>query len=231
MSLILSLIFSAHALFAAESASAPVTFPALGIKTMVVSVPKGRISITSSKTQKDITVNIIESNKVYSDNKKCIKTVGVENSQLNVKIASENILFEKADCNYDAMIIVPSALNVDMDITSGSALIMVKDINGAINLKTATGTVSVEGDMVKNISAKTATGSMNFGYKTCSGRADLDFISATGKTVLNLPANCKIRVDYKSATGKLFNALGESEDYQVLISSKSASGDFSIGKR
>lgn len=231
MSLFLSLIFSAHTLMAADATSAPVTFPAQGVKSLLVSVPKGRVSLSSSKTQKDITVKIIESNKIYSDNKKCVKTVGLENTQLNVKIASENILFEKADCNYDVMIVVPATQNFDMDITSGSALIMIKDVGGALNLKTATGTVSVEGDVVKNISAKSATGAMNFGYKTCSGRADLDFISATGKTTINLPAACKIRVDYKSAAGKLFNALGESEDYQVMINAKSASGDFSIGKR
>lgn len=231
MSLFLSLLFSAHTLMAANSAPAPVTFPAQGVKSLLVSVPKGRVSLSSSKTQKDISVNIIESNKVYSDNKKCVKTVGLENTQLNVKIASENILFEKADCNFDVMIVVPASQNFDMDLTSGSALIMIKDVSGVLNLKTATGTVSVEGDVVKNISAKSATGSMNFGFKTCSGRADLDFISATGKTTLNLPASCKIRVDYKSAAGKLFNALGETEDYQVLITAKSASGDFTISKR
>jgi hypothetical protein len=71
---------------------------------------------------------------------------------------------------------------------------------------------------------------MNFNYKTCSGRADIDFLSATGKTVLKLPTTCKIRVDYKSAAGKLFNEVGESEDYQVFINAKSASGDFSIKK-
>ena len=129
------------------------------------------------------------------------------------------------------MIVVPATQSFDMDITSGSALITIKDVAGNINLKTATGSVSVEGDVVKNISAKTATGAMSFSYKTCSGRADLDFISATGKAVVNLPASCKIRVDYKSATGKLFNALGESEDFQVLINAKSASGDLSIGKK
>lgn len=235
MSSVLSLMFvialSSQIVVAAGPTPVLANFPALGIKSIMVSVPKGRISITSSRTQKDISVNIIESNKIYSDNKKCIKTVGLENAQLNVKIASENILFEKADCNYDVMIITPFAQTFDMDISSGSALIMIKDVNGILNLKTATGTVSVEGDIVKNISAKSATGNMNFGFKTCSGRADLDFISATGKTSLNLPTSCKIRVDYKSATGKLFNALGETEDYQVLINAKSASGDFSIGKK
>ena len=229
MSLVLSLIFSAVNLMA-DTTATPLSFPANGIRTVMVSVPKGRISIASSKTQKDISVNVIESNKIYKDNKKCIKSIGIENTQLNVKVTSENILFEKAECNYDVMIVVPGAQSFDMDISSGSALIMVKNVNGNINLKTATGSVSVDGDVIKNISAKSATGAMTFSYKTCSGRADLDLMSATGKMTLNLPAVCKIRVDYKSATGKLFNALGETEDYQVLINAKSASGDFTIGK-
>ena len=225
--LLLSIMFS----FSLKAADiAPVTFPAQGIKSLVVSVPKGRISISSSKTQKDISVNVIESNKIYVDSKKCAKSIGLENTQLVVKVSSENILFEKADCNYDVMIVVPVAQGFDMDISSGSALVIVKNVNGAINLKTATGSVSVEGDVVKNITAKTATGNMSFSYKTCQGRADLDFLSATGKMTLNLPSICKIRVDYKSAAGKLFNALGETQDYQVLINAKSASGDLSIGK-
>ena len=231
MSLILSLLFSFRT-YAAENAISPVSFPSQGIKTLMISVPKGRVSLSSSKIQKDsISVNIIESKKVYTDNKKCLKNVGLENSQLNVKISSENILFEKADCNYDVMIVVPASQNFDMDVTSGSALIMIKDISGALNLKTATGTVSVEGDQVKNISAKSATGNMNFGYKTCSNRADLDVITATGKTSIILPATCKIRVEYKSAIGKLFNALGDTEDYQVKINATSASGDLTVGKK
>jgi hypothetical protein len=72
---------------------------------------------------------------------------------------------------------------------------------------------------------------MSFKYRTCSGRADLDILSATGKVTMKLPATCKIRVEYTSATGKLFNAIGESEDYQVKINAKSASGDFSISKQ
>ena len=184
--------------------------------------------MTSLKGQKDITVSVVGPK--TNDEKKCIKSVGLENSQVVVKISSENILFEKADCDYDITIVTPITQNFDLDLSSGSAAISVKDINGAINLKTATGSVDVSGDVLKNITAKTATGPMNFTYKTCSGRADLDFLSATGKTVLKIPGSCKIRVDYKSATGKLFNAVGESEDYQVFINAKSASADFSIGK-
>jgi len=228
MSLLLTLIFSLSTTSFADVTTAPVTFPAAGVKSVSVSVPKGKISISGSKTQKDISVTVTGPKK--DDGKKCIKSVGLENSQFFVKISSENILFEKADCDFDVVIVTPISSVFDMDISSGSAQVVIKDLNGAINLKTATGDVFVSGDVLKNVTAKTATGALNFAYKTCNGRSDVDFMSATGKATLKLPASCKIRVDYKSATGKLFNAIGESEDYQVLINAKSASGDFSVNK-
>lgn len=228
MSLLLTFFLSLTSSALADVGSTPVTFPARGVKTLAVSVPKGKISISSSKNQKDISVSV--AGPKSADGKKCIKSIGVENSEFFVKISSENILFEKADCDFDVTIVTPATMNLDIDVSSGSAQVIVKDLNGVINLKTATGDVFVEGDVLKNVSAKTATGALNFSYKTCSGRADVDFISATGKTMLKLPASCKIRVDYKSATGKLFNAIGESQDYQVLINAKSASGDFTVNK-
>ena len=205
------------------------SFPAQGVKSLHLSLPKGHIYLSSAKNQKDITVKVIGPK--INENKKCIQSVGVENSQLFVKISSENILFEKADCNFDVIVVTPVTQNFDLDISTGAALVSVKDLNGAIDLTTATGSAVIEGDVLKNINAKTATGSLSFSYKACPTRADLDFISATGKTTLKLPATCKIRVDYKSATGKLFNAIGESQDYQVFINAKSASGDFSLEKR
>lgn len=228
MSLLLTFFLSLTSSVLADVASTPVTFPARGVKTLAVSVPKGKISISSSKNQKDISVAVAGPKSV--DGKKCIKSIGVENFEFFVKISSENILFEKADCDFDITIVTPATMSLDIDVSSGSAQVIVKDLNGVINIKTATGDVFVEGDVLKNVSAKTATGALNFSFKACSGRADVDFISATGKTVLKLPASCKIRVDYKSATGKLFNAIGESQDYQVLINAKSASGDFTVNK-
>lgn len=228
MSLLLTFILSLSSQAFAEVTAAPLTFPAAGVKTVNISLPKGKISISSSKNQKDISVSVVGPKK--DDGKKCIKSVGLENSEFFVKISSENILFEKADCDYDVTIVTPMTATYDMDISSGSAQVIIKDLNGAINLKTATGDVFVSGDVLKNVTAKTATGALNFSYKTCNARADIDFMSATGKTILKLPASCKIRVDYKSATGKLFNTIGESSDYQVLINAKSASGDFTINK-
>ncbi len=228
MSLVLSLFIALISGNVFADVANPLRFPSNGIKSLSVSVPKGKIVLVSSKTQKDISVDVVEQNS--KENSKCIKTIGLENTQLNVKITSENIIFEKADCNYDVTVTVPISQNFDMNISSGTAAVTVKDISGALDVKTATGSVGVSGDVLRNISAKTATGAMSFAYKTCSGRADLDLMSATGKMTLSLPPTCKIRVDYKSATGKLFNAIGETEEYQVFINGKSASGDLSIVK-
>lgn len=228
MSLLLTLILSFSSSAFADVTVSPLTFPAAGVKTVNISVPKGKISISSSKNQKDISVTVVGPKK--DDGKKCTKSIGLENSEFFVKISSENILFEKADCDFDVTVVTPITAVYDMEVSSGSAEVVIKDLNGAINLKTATGDVFVSGDALKNITAKTATGALNFSYKTCNARADIDFMSATGKTTLKLPASCKIRVDYKSATGKLFNAIGESKDYQVLINAKSASGDFTVNK-
>jgi hypothetical protein len=209
MSLLLTLILSFSTILKADVAIAPLTFPAAGVKTVNISVPKGKITVSRSKNQKDISVTVVGPKK--DDGKKCIKSVGLENSEFFVKISSENILFEKADCDFDVTIVTPLTSTYDFDVSSGSAQVVIKDLNGTINLKTA-------------------TGALMFSYKTCNSRADIDFMSATGKTTLKLPASCKIRVDYKSATGKLFNAIGESKDYQVLINAKSASGDFTVNK-
>ena len=228
MSLVLSLILSLFQPEAFAQVANPLHFPANGIKSLTVSVPKGKIVLVTSKTQKDISVHVVEKN--AKESSKCIKSIGIENTSLNVKISSENILFEKADCDYEVTVTTPATQSFDMDISSGSATVLVTGISGALNVKTATGLVNISGDVLKNITAKTATGAMSFSYKTCAGRADLDFMSATGKTTLSLPGTCKIRVDYKSAAGKLFNAIGETENYQVFINGKSASGDLSIVK-
>lgn len=230
MSLVLSFILTFLSTAYGETKNEAQTFPSAGVKSIVVSLPKGKVSVTSAKNQKDFSLKVVELNSSTDKNKKCTKQMGIENSQFVVKISSENILFEKADCQYEIALVVPAAEMFDLDLSSGSASLLVKDIQGALNLKTATGVVTVEGGALKNINAKTATGDMSFQYKSCPSRADLDFISATGKMTLFIPGQCKIRVDYKSAAGKLFNGIGESEDYQVLISAKSASGDLIIKK-
>jgi hypothetical protein len=121
-------------------------------------------------------------------------------------------------------------MSFDTEISSGSAMVIVKEMLGSLSLKTASGAAVVSGDVLNNLDVKTATGNMEFSYKKCPSRADVNFLAATTKITMNLPADCKVRTDFKSATGKLFNGLGDSEDYLVLITAKSASGDFYIKK-
>ena len=113
MSLLLSLILSLTNSFA-DVTSEPLVFPSAGVKLISISVPKGKIHVSGSKTQKDISVTVNGPKK--DDGKKCIKSIGLENSQFFVKISSENILFEKANCDYDVTIVTPLSSTFDMDI-------------------------------------------------------------------------------------------------------------------
>lgn len=226
----MSLIFSfflvlSHAAFAQP---APVSFPAAGIKKIEVSVPKGSITIMNSKTQKDISVSVKRKN--VNDEKKCIQTVEIQDTVLVVKIASENKLFNKSDCDYIVSVVAPAAHNVNLDVSTGTAEVSVKDINGAMSITTGTGNVKVVSDILRDINVKTGTGALDLRYKTCSGRADIDIISGTAKTMIELPESCKIRVDYTSGVGKLFNGIGESETFDVKIKATTGSGDLSIVK-
>lgn len=230
MSFILSfiIIFSQNFLTNAQAAS----FPAAGIKKLSVAVPLGKISLSTSKTQKDVSVSLqaIGASKNPDPKRKCIETIELQDSNLVVKVASENVIFEKAKCEYAATVIVPASHGLELDISTGSAGIDVKDINGAMNIASGTGNVYVSTDVLKDVNVKTGTGVLDFKFKTCSGRADVEFMSGTGNSVIELPENCKIRVDFTSAAGKLFNAIGEAEDYQVKIKVKSASGDLRVLK-
>ena len=230
MSFILSLIiiFSQNLFLSANAAS----FPATGLKKLTVAVPLGRISLSTSKTQKDVSVSLqaTGATKNQDPKRKCIETIELQDSNLIVKVASENVLFEKAKCEYSATVIVPASLALELDISTGNATVDVRDINGAMNIATATGNVYVSTDVLKDINVKSGTAVLDFKFKTCSGRADVDLITATGNSVIELPENCKIRVDFSSAAGKLFNGIGEAEDYQVKIKAKTASGDLRVVK-
>lgn len=202
-------------------------FDAAKVKKLEISNPKGEILVTISKNNlKKIFVTI---EKIKFD-KQCRFNISESSDTLSVKVDAENALFDKVNCVTKLRIEVPNSL-FSFDASSGSASITFIDVLGTINFKTATGTVSIKGEVLKNIDGKTATGNVSLNFKKCLGRADIDLVSATGDAEVVLPTNCKIKVTHKSATGDLFNELGESEDYQVTIVSKSAGGSLKVKKQ
>ena len=201
-------------------------FDANTIKKLEISNPKGEISVISSSSAKKIIVTL---EKIKFD-KKCQFNLSSSTEMISAKIELENALFQKSNCITKLKIEIPKKKIVDVDVSSGSANIKLIDIDGNIDFSTATGSVQISGDILKNIEGKTATSNMNISNHKCPSRADINLVSATGDTVIVLPANCRIKVTHKSATGELFNELGESEDYQVHISAKSAAGNLKIKK-
>ncbi len=215
---LLSLSFNS---FASETKE----FQAEGIKKIEITNPKGEIIISSNKNSKKIIVSI---EKVQFD-KECKFNLSSKLDTMMAKVEHENSFFDKANCVAILKVEVP-AKSFDYDVTSGSGTIKMNDVDGKIDFKTATGVVEISGESLKNIEGKTATGNMRLTFNRCPTRADINLASATGDAEINLPIQCKIRVSHKSATGSLFNELGESEEYQVMISSKSAGGNLKIKK-
>lgn len=201
-------------------------FDSASFKKLEISLPKGEISIMGqSHNSKKILVSLEKIDFAKNCKFNLSESVGV----LGVKIEQENALFDKVNCVAKLKVEIPSKL-IDLDVSSGTALIKIVDIEGVINFKTATGAVDLSADEFKNIDGKTATGNLRLALKKCSHRADIDLVTATGDTEIYLPATCKIKVNYKSATGSLFNELGESEDSLVLVNQKSATGGLKIKK-
>jgi hypothetical protein len=200
-------------------------FESNGIKSLEISNPKGEILVSFVKNSKKIRV-IVE--KMQFD-PKCKLLIESELGIVKVRVEHENALFDKANCVSKMKIEVPNKL-INIDVSSGTANVKLIDIDSKIVFKTATGLVEINGELLKNVEGKTATGNMRISYNNCPNRADIDLVTATGDAEILLPSHCKIKVTHKSATGDLFNELGETEDFQVLINSKSAAGSLKIRK-
>lgn len=217
----LALVITSSSAWAAEVKEVEST----GVKKISVSNPKGEIQIVSAKKTNKILVSI---DKIELD-KKCNLVITPSMGTLKVAVEHDSSLFEKVNCVSKLKITVP-AKSYAVDVSSETAGVKIIDVDGKIDFKTATGAVDISGETLKNIEGKTATGNMRLSYRKCQCRADIDLVTATGDTEIFLPSDCKIRVVHKSATGELFNELGESEDYQVLIDSRSAGGNLRIKK-
>lgn len=218
--LLLTAIFSQVAV--ADSVK---TFSTNDLSKIKVAMTKGRLLITQT-ADGPIKTTLT---KVKFD-EKCQDVRVMNGSTLEMTIGQPNNFFSSAKCEADVKVEVPAGLNLEFELSAGTAEITVEKVTGHFGIKTSSGNVLLSGDVLKNFSVTTASGNVSGVFKKCEGRADLDFLSAGGDVDLELPATCKIRVSHKSATGELYNEIGETTDYQVMIKSKSASGNLSITK-
>jgi hypothetical protein len=193
-----------------------------GFKLIQLENPKGEINFIS-KNEPKIKINI---EKVQFDPKCNLKFIE-EGTTLRIVIDQENMIFDKATCISKVNITAPKEM--ELKISTGTAPIKVDNFTSAINFKSATGDFTGL-NMSSHFSGTTATGAINLKYNKCPERADIDLISASSDAEIIFPSPCKIKVSHKSATGELFNEIGESSDYKVLIKSKSASGNLKILK-
>jgi len=200
-------------------------FEAASMKKIEIKNPKGEITVLGMKGLKKISVKF---EKVQFDSK--CKFVQEENAgKLLLSVVHESGLFEKANCVGKLTVNVPTGLS-EIEVSTGSGQVKFAGVDSAVDFKTATGNVEIKGEFLKSVTGKTATGAIVLTYYSCPKRADIDLITATGDAEVNLGPGCKIRATHKSATGELFNEMGDNEDYQVLVAMKSASGNLKIKK-
>lgn len=214
--------YSHSSLAAAESTK---TFPTNEITKLKVEMGQGRLHITTSSDSSIKTS--LEKIKFDTD---CQDLRAVNGSTLEITIGQPNNFFSQSKCDAALKIEVPAGLNLEYEISAGKTEITVEKVTGHFGIKNGAGNVLLSAETLKNYSVRTTSGNVSGVFKKCEGRADLDFLTAGGDVDLELPATCKIRVQYRSATGDLFNEIGETNDYQVMIKSKSASGNLSITK-
>jgi hypothetical protein len=221
-SLALLFFFAFSTIASAESTK---TFTINDLSKLKVSLTKGRLLITTT-TEKNIKTTV---EKIKFD-EQCQDVREMNGSTLEITVGQPSNFFSQAKCEASLKIEIPVGTNLEYELSSGAAEISIEKMSGNFGIKTASGNVLISGDVLKNLSVTTASGNVSALFKKCEGRADLDFLSAGGDVDLELPSTCKIRVSHKSATGDLFNEIGETNDYQVMIKSKSASGNLSITK-
>lgn len=201
------------------------TFSTNDLSKIKVATTKGRLIITTTADS-----SIKTSLEKIKFEEKCQDIRVKDGSTLEITIGQPNNFFGSGKCEAVVKVEVPAGLNLEYELSAGTAEITVEKVTGHFGIKTSSGNVLLSGDVLKNFSVTTASGNVSGVFKKCEGRADLDFLSAGGDVDLELPATCKIRVSHKSATGELYNEIGETTDYQVMIKSKSASGNLSITK-
>ncbi len=211
-----------------------------GLQSLEVEATKGNLLIEAGSQYKAM----VEVKKVKWG-KGCEESVVQFGPTLTVKIKGSGIL-SKTECLVDLKIKVPKS--VDLDISNGSMNTTVEGIEGNLNYKSATGELKARGEFLKVdlkvansdvfIDGMTGDGNligaaadMKIVYTKCPMKnSKLSLSRASGDVEIFAPKNCKLKTQNKSASGESFNEFGDTMDYNLEVSSVSASGDFKLKK-
>lgn len=216
------------------------TIPSFHIKKLEISNPKGRITVNPLKNGQP-TITIVK--KKFTDKCKIETQSSDESAYYKIEYSS---IFERTECVTDMLVEIPEGIS--LEISTGDAETQIntslKDLNfssASANLtafsdiknfegKTASGSVEIK-NISGNANFKTASGNLILNYQSCDSRIDIENYSASGDMIIAFPPKCKIKNQFKSVGGSIYNELGDSEDNLVLITFRSAGGDLKIKKR
>jgi|GEM_PF-771203 len=212
-----------------------------GLQLVEISASKGALFISENQKKNQA---VVEVKKIKWD-KDCEESVTYFGPTLNIKIKSSS-LFSKSECRVDLKVLLPKS--VDLEISHATMNTEIQNIVGDLTYKSASGNLKAVGEF-KRVEVKVAssdlmleglTGEGNFIgassemkliYKNCPEKpSKLSINRASGDVQVFIPKNCKLKTQNKTASGDSFNEFGDSKDYDLDVSSVSASGDLTIKK-
>lgn len=211
-----------------------------GLQSLEIEATKGSLLIEAGSQYKAV----VEVKKLKWG-KGCEESVVQFGPTLTVKIKGSG-LFSKDECRVDLLIKVPK--NLDMEISNGTMETTIKGIEGALNYKSASGNLKAQGEfqkvdvkvassdifidgMIGDGNLVGASADMKLVYSKCPTKTSkLSISRASGDAEIFAPKNCKLKTQNKTASGESFNEFGDNMEYNLEVSSVSASGDFKLKK-
>lgn len=127
------------------------------------------------------------------------------------------------DCEINLDFEVPT--NAQLEITTGSGLTEIADVDGPIQFRSGSGLVKVD-SASRKVKGGTGSGSIEFLAKAL--KSDIELNSGSGSILLKLPKDAKPAVRFESGSGQMANDFAPQKRGRVKVSVRTGSGDLSV---
>lgn len=116
-----------------------------------------------------------------------------------------------------------------LDVRTGSGSVNVAGAIGNVDLDSGSGDIEMSG-LHGDSQINTGSGDVTLTYKAAPKKGRVKLKTGSGDATILLPATTKLLTKVKTASGTVFNEIGDSSDASFVISMKSGSGNFKLKK-
>lgn len=244
----------------AEEASAPAkSFPADDLVGLDIRTDTGKIEVQAADI-KEIKVEAVDAERkkkcdvsMTVTNKKLVLRVRSETGQwlwkgvcpASFKVrAPARLALSAASGTGDIEV---TGLRGELTLDNGTGSVRVKDVSGTLTARTGTGDISGEArseevtaltgsgavklsKLTGSAEAKTGSGDVSLTWSKIPEKGTADVMTGSGGIALIFPEGSKLTAKSYTASGKVFNEIGDSEHAKFSVSLLSGSGNVSIRK-